>query len=121
MQYNRLNSEEIRVIDNKGTEMPFSGKFNSFYKDGIYTCRKCNSPLFKSDDKFDSGSGWPSFDNAIDGAVKKIVDKDGRRVEIVCANCGGHLGHIFRGEQMTPNNTRHCVNSISLGFEEVLK
>ncbi len=117
MQFNRLNSEEIRVIENKGTEMPFSGKFNSFYKDGIYICRKCNTPLFKSDDKFDSGSGWPSFDDAISGAVKEIPDADGRRVEIVCANCGGHLGHVFRGEQMTPKSTRHCVNSISLDFK----
>ncbi len=117
MQYNRLNSEEIRVIENKGTEMPFSGKFNSFYKDGIYICRKCNTPLFKSDDKFDSGSGWPSFDDTISGAVKEILDADGRRVEIVCANCGGHLGHVFKGEQMTPKNTRHCVNSISLDFK----
>ena len=117
MQYNNLNSEEIRIIENKGTEMPFSGKFNSFYKNGVYTCRKCNTPLFNSNDKFDSGSGWPSFDNTIKGAVKEIPDRDGRRVEIVCANCGGHLGHVFKGEQMTPKSTRHCVNSVSLDFE----
>lgn len=117
MPYNELNAEEIRVIENKGTEMPFSGKFNKFYQDGTYLCRKCNAPLFKSDDKFDSGSGWPSFDDAIPGAVKEVPDRDGRRVEIVCANCGGHLGHVFRGEQMTPKNTRHCVNSVSLDFK----
>ncbi|MBU1668152.1 bifunctional methionine sulfoxide reductase B/A protein [bacterium] len=117
MNYNDLNAEEIRVIENKGTEMPFSGKFNSFYKNGTYTCKKCNTPLFNSEDKFDSGSGWPSFDDAIEGAVREIPDADGRRVEIVCANCGGHLGHVFRGEQMTPKSTRHCVNSVSLDFQ----
>jgi len=116
MKYNNLNAEETRVIENRGTEMPFSGKFDSFYQNGIYTCRKCDSPLFNSNDKFDSGSGWPSFDNAIDGAVKEIPDVDGRRVEIVCAMCDGHLGHVFRGEQMTPKSTRHCVNSVSLDF-----
>lgn len=117
MKYNDLNAEEIRIIENKGTEMPFSGKFNSFYKNGIYTCRKCNAPLFNSEDKFDSGSGWPSFDDSIKGAVREIPDADGRRVEIVCATCGGHLGHVFKGEQMTPKGTRHCVNSVSLGFK----
>ncbi|NEW60148.1 bifunctional methionine sulfoxide reductase B/A protein [Sulfurovum sp. bin170] len=117
MPYNDLNAEEIRVIENRGTEMPFSGKFSSFYENGVYTCRKCNAPLFNSNDKFDSGSGWPSFDDAIAGAVKEVPDADGRRVEIVCANCDGHLGHVFKGEQMTPKSTRHCVNSISLGFQ----
>jgi len=121
MKYNQLNSEEIRVIENKGTEMPFSGKYNSFYEAGVYKCKKCNTPLFKSTDKFDSGSGWPSFDNAIEGAVKEIPDADGRRVEIVCASCDGHLGHVFRGEQMTPKSTRHCVNSVSLDFESLDK
>ncbi|NOZ90594.1 MAG: bifunctional methionine sulfoxide reductase B/A protein [Epsilonproteobacteria bacterium] len=119
MQYNKLTPEEIRVIENKGTEMPFSGKFNSFYKDGTYICRKCNTPLFTSNDKFDSGSGWPSFDDAINQAVLEIPDADGRRVEIVCANCGGHLGHVFRGEQMTPKNQRYCVNSLSLDFKSI--
>jgi len=119
MKYNKLTPKEIEVIENKGTEMPFSGKFNSFYKDGVYICKKCNSPLFKSNDKFDSGSGWPSFDDAIEGAVREVPDADGRRVEIVCNSCGGHLGHVFRGEQMTPKSTRHCVNSISLDFKPI--
>ncbi len=119
MKYNNLSSEETYIIENKGTEMPFSGKFNSFYQDGIYSCKKCNTPLFQSNDKFDSGSGWPSFDESIEGAVKEIPDADGRRVEIVCANCGGHLGHVFKGEQMTPKNTRHCVNSLSLDFKDL--
>ena len=117
MKYNDLNSEEIRVIEHKGTEMAFSGKYDGFYQSGIYLCRKCNTPLFNSVDKFDSGSGWPSFDDSIEGAVKEIPDADGRRVEIVCATCDGHLGHVFRGEQLTPKSTRHCVNSLSLSFE----
>jgi len=116
MSYNKLNAEEERVILHKGTEYAFSGKFYDHHEDGIYTCRQCNAPLFPSDTKFDSGTGWPSFDDSIDGAVKEVADADGRRVEIVCANCGGHLGHVFRGEGMTPKSTRHCVNSISLDF-----
>jgi len=119
MNYNNLNAEEIRIIENKGTEMPFSGKYDGFYKAGIYHCRKCNTPLFNSTDKFDSGSGWPSFDDTITGAVKEIPDADGRRVEIVCATCDGHLGHVFYGEQMTPKSTRHCVNSVSLDFKSI--
>ncbi len=117
MKYNDLNSEEVRVIENKGTEMAFSGEYDGFYEAGVYNCKKCNTPLFNSNDKFDSGSGWPSFDETIAGAVKEIPDADGRRVEIVCATCEGHLGHVFRGEQLTPKSTRHCVNSISLSFE----
>jgi len=117
VKYNKLTPEEIEIIEYKGTERPFSGKFNSFYKNGTYICKKCNTPLFKSNDKFNSGSGWPSFDNAIDGAVQEILDADGRRVEIVCANCKAHLGHIFRGEQLTPKNQRYCVNSLSLNFQ----
>ena len=118
MNYNKLNEEEIRVIEDKGTEMPFSGKYNDFYEEGVFTCKKCNTPLYKSDDKFSSGCGWPSFDDEIKGAVKRVPDADGRRVEIVCANCGGHLGHVFEGEGFTAKNTRHCVNSISLNFEK---
>jgi peptide methionine sulfoxide reductase msrA/msrB len=119
MKYNDLNSEEVRVIENKGTEMPFSGEYDGFYKAGIYNCRKCNTPLFNSTDKFDSGSGWPSFDDTIKGAVKEIPDADGRRVEIVCATCEGHLGHVFEGEQITSKSTRHCVNSVSLDFQPI--
>lgn len=117
MKYNELNDEEKYVIENKGTEYPFTGKYNDFYEEGIFTCKKCNAPLYKSEDKFKSGCGWPSFDDEIQGAVKRVPDRDGRRVEIVCASCGGHLGHVFEGERLTAKNTRHCVNSISLNFE----
>lgn len=118
MKYNELSAQESYVIDNKGTEKPFSGKYNDFYKEGTYLCKKCNTPLYKSEDKFSSGCGWPSFDDEIKGAVKRVPDPDGRRVEIVCANCGGHLGHVFEGEGFSEKNTRHCVNSISLKFED---
>lgn len=117
MKYNELNDEEKYVIENKGTEYPFTGKYNDFYEKGIFTCKKCNAPLYKSEDKFKSGCGWPSFDDEIEGAVKRVLDRDGRRIEIVCASCGGHLGHVFEGEELTAKNTRHCVNSISLNFE----
>lgn len=118
MSLNKLNEKEQRVILNKGTEAPFTGKFHDHKEDGMYVCRQCNAPLFPSDAKFDSGTGWPSFDDSIPGAVKELADADGRRVEIVCAHCDGHLGHVFRGERMTPKSTRHCVNSISLDFEK---
>ncbi len=118
MKYNELNDEEKYVIENKGTEYPFTGKYNDFYEEGIFTCKKCNAPLYKSEDKFKSGCGWPSFDDEIEGAVKRVPDRDGRRVEIVCASCGGHLGHVFEGERLTAKNTRHCVNSISLNFKK---
>ena len=117
MKFNELNDEEKNVIENKGTEYPFSGKYNDFEEEGIFTCKKCNAPLYKSEDKFKSGCGWPSFDDEIKGAVKRVPDRDGRRVEIVCAICGGHLGHVFEGEELTSKNTRYCVNSISLNFE----
>jgi len=114
--YNQLNNEEKRVILNKGTEQAFTGEYWDNHTDGIYTCKQCNTPLFSSSAKFDSGTGWPSFDAMIDSNVKEVPDADGRRVEIVCAICGGHLGHVFKGEGFTQKSTRHCVNSISLNF-----
>jgi peptide methionine sulfoxide reductase msrA/msrB len=116
MKLNKLTPDEATVILNKGTERPFSGKYVNFKEDGTYTCKQCDSPLFDSQDKFDSDCGWPSFDDAIKGAVKRIPDADGIRTEIVCAKCGAHLGHVFMGEGLTSKNTRNCVNSISLDF-----
>lgn len=114
--YRKLTAEETRVIINKGTEYPYTGEYNDFKDKGIFHCKQCNTPLFQSTDKFNSGSGWPSFDDAIDNNVKEIPDADGMRTEIVCNTCGGHLGHVFKGEGFTDKQTRHCVNSISLTF-----
>jgi peptide methionine sulfoxide reductase msrA/msrB len=115
--YNKLTDEETRVLIHKGTEYPFTGEYNSFKDKGIFNCKQCNVPLYKSDDKFDSGCGWPSFDDAIENNVREVPDADGRRIEIVCNTCEGHLGHVFKGERFTEKNTRHCVNSVSLKFE----
>lgn len=118
MAYNRLSPQESNIIDDKGTEPPFSGIYDDFYEKGTFICRKCNAPLFSSKSKFDAHCGWPAFDDNFPNALKRIADDDGYRTEIQCAHCGGHLGHVFEGEGFTEKDTRHCVNSLSIKFIE---
>ena len=114
--YNPLSAEERQVIEQKGTERPFTGEYDDFYEEGVYICRRCNAELYRSDDKFDAHCGWPAFDQEVPGAVNRLPDPDGQRIEIECTNCGGHLGHVFLGERFTEKDTRHCVNSLSMKF-----
>jgi peptide-methionine (R)-S-oxide reductase len=114
--WNQLSEEESRVILRKGTEYPGTGEYNDFKLDGTFVCRQCETPLYDSSSKFNSNCGWPSFDDDLSENVERVLDADGRRVEIVCKNCKGHLGHVFEGEQFTEKNTRHCVNSLSIKF-----
>ena len=116
MKKNQLTPQQHHVLAEKGTERPFSGEYDNNYESGTYVCGWCNNPLYTSDSKFDAGCGWPAFDDEIPGAVAHHLDADGRREEITCAHCGGHLGHVFKGEYITPKNTRHCVNSLALTF-----
>jgi len=116
MHYAPLTPEEERIIVRKGTEAPFSGEYDHFSETGTYLCKRCGTELYRSTDKFDAGCGWPAFDDAVPGAVKELPDPDGMRIEIECANCQAHLGHVFKGERMTKKDTRHCVNSLSMRF-----
>jgi len=116
MAYNILNDKEKAILEKKSTEPPFSGEYDDFYKAGTFICRRCNFPLFSSKSKFDAHCGWPAFDSEFPNSLIRKVDSDGERTEILCANCGGHLGHVFVGEFLTKNNTRHCVNSLSIKF-----
>jgi methionine-R-sulfoxide reductase len=121
MKLKKLTPEEEIVIIGKGTEAPFIGEYVNNKETGIYVCKQCGEPLYDSKNKFESSCGWPSFDDEIVGAVRRILDADGRRIEIVCAKCGAHLGHVFEGEFLTQKNIRHCVNSISMHFIPVKK
>lgn len=114
--FKKLTKEEESVIVHKGTEKPFTGEFYAFWEKGTYVCKRCGTPLYHSESKFEAGCGWPSFDEEIPGAVKRLPDPDGVRTEIQCAKCGAHLGHVFTGEGVTEKNVRHCVNSISMDF-----
>lgn len=114
--YNPLSLEERYVIEESGTEPPFTGEYDDFYEKGVYVCRRCDAKLYRSNDKFDAQCGWPAFDDEIRGAVNRLPDPDGNRVEIRCTGCDGHLGHVFTGERLTDTNTRHCVNSLSIKF-----
>jgi len=116
MNWNKLTPEEKRVIEDKGTEPPFTGEYDNFYEEGTFICRRCNAPLFSSKSKFDAECGWPAFDDNFSDSVKRLPDPDGRRIEIQCSNCFAHLGHVFVGEHLTDKNTRHCANSLSIRF-----
>lgn len=116
MNYNKLTPDEESVVVDKVTEPPFTGEYDNFYEDGTFICRRCNMPLFSSKSKFDSGCGWPSFDEYFPNAIKRVPDTDGIRTEIECSNCKSHLGHEFLGEHLTDKNTRECVNSLSIRF-----
>jgi len=113
---NLLSPKEKAVMIDKSTEPPFSGEYDDFYQEGVYYCRQCDAPLFDSKAKFDAGCGWPAFDASFKDAIIEIPDPDGNRVEIICGQCKGHLGHAFRGEGYTETDTRHCVNSLSMKF-----